>query len=115
MRILNPIVDLDETLIFLREPKMVYFDDSWYGDAIAYYRSKRIVVPSICPKCHQKKSLIAVRIITCINGRWRYYITPVCQDCWDNRSKGMNTSSFFVARFFLCPNINPEMLEHQKT
>lgn len=107
MRTINPIFGLDETIRFLRESKKVLFDDSWSGNAITYYRTKRIVVPKLCPKCHQEKPLIAVRVITQVRNRWRYYITPVCEDCWKNRPLGMDTKAFFVARFFLCPNINP--------
>lgn len=102
---INPIENLDEVLRYLREPKQVSFDLSWNGDAISYYRSKRQFLPKVCPVCNQSKSLIVVRVICQINGKWKYYFTPVCKECWKNRSKDMNEKAFFVARYFLCSNM----------
>ena len=104
---MNRIDNLDEVIRFLKEPKKVFFDISWYGDAITYYRSKRLFLPKLCPKCHKDKPLIAVRVIMDNRRYMRPYITPVCKDCWNNHSRGMNLNTFIVSRFFLCPNINP--------
>lgn len=104
MRVINSIENLSETLNFLREPKQVFFDCLWQGDAISYYRTKRIVLPKVCPKCHKEKSLIAVRVFRNNGINIRPYITPVCKDCFDEYSQSMDKMGFFIARFFLAPN-----------
>ncbi len=112
--IMNPIINFDEVMNFLREPKKVFFDISWEGDAISYYRTKRMLLPDVCPICRKKESLMAVRVIMDNGIRLRPYITPVCKRCWSNKTKNMNLTPFFVARFFLCPNVNFQKTTHRK-